>query len=121
MSEVPLYRRVPYGKLLACFQGNHPIIDLGPFVRSLLSLCPSDFPTTKRKGGLAALYGVNRGSHTQPIACHTIGVWGTGGDDVGLIESTKAPQHQSASWSDFWGVFARYRLPCDTELPSASS
>ena len=42
---------------------------------------------------LAALYGVNpRGTHTQLIAYHTIGAWGTGSDDVSLIQSTKAPQ-----------------------------
>ena len=45
----------------------------------------------KEKGGLAALCGVNRGTHTQLIAYHTIGAWGTGSDDVGLIQSTKAP------------------------------
>jgi len=44
---------------------------------------------------LAALGGVNRGTHTQLIAYHTIGAWGTGSDDVGLIQRTKAPWHQS--------------------------
>ena len=39
----------------------------------------------------AALYGANRGTHTQHIAYHTIGVWGAGSDDVGLIQRTKAP------------------------------
>ena len=38
--------------------------------------------------------GVNRGTHTQLIAYHTIGVWGTGGDTVGLIQSTKTPKLQ---------------------------
>ena len=40
---------------------------------------------------MAALGGVHRGTHTQLIAYHPIGVWGTGSDDVGLIKSTKAP------------------------------
>jgi hypothetical protein len=46
----------------------------------------------KEKGDLAALYGVNRGTHTQLNAYHTIGAWGTEGDDVGLIQTTKAPK-----------------------------
>ena len=52
---------------------------------------------TKRKeqGDLAALYGVNRGTHTQLIAYQTIEAWGTGSDDVGFIQSTKAPNHQT--------------------------
>ena len=36
--------------------------------------------------------GVRRGTHTQLIAYHTIGVWGAGSDDVGLIQSTKTPK-----------------------------
>ena len=28
------------------------------------------------------------GTHPQPILYHTIGVWGTGSDDMGLIQST---------------------------------
>ena len=46
----------------------------------------------KEKGDLAALYGVNRGTHTQPIAYHTIGAWCTGSDDMGLIRNNKAPK-----------------------------
>ena len=38
---------------------------------------------------------VYRGTHTQLITHHTIGIWGTGSVDVGLIQSTKAPKHQS--------------------------
>jgi len=30
--------------------------------------------------------------HLQFTAYHTIGVWGTGSDDVGLIQGTKAPK-----------------------------
>ena len=46
--------------------------------------------------GLGRASGVNRGTHTQLIAYHTIGAWGTGNDDVGLIQSTKAPPKPSA-------------------------
>ena len=35
---------------------------------------------------------MNRGTHTQLIAYHTIGAWGTGSDDADLIQSTKAPK-----------------------------
>ena len=42
---------------------------------------------------MAALYSVNRDTHTQLIAYHTIGAWGTGSDDVGLMQSTKVPKH----------------------------
>ena len=40
---------------------------------------------------LNPLGGVNLETHTQLIAYHTIGVWGTGSDDAGLIQRTKAP------------------------------
>ena len=40
----------------------------------------------------SSLCGVNQGTHTQLIPYHTIGAWGTGSDDVGLIQSTKAPK-----------------------------
>jgi hypothetical protein len=50
--------------------------------------------TGRHNQDLGRASGVNRGTHTQLIAYHTIGVWGAGSDDVGLMQSTKAPKHQ---------------------------
>ena len=37
-----------------------------------------------------------RGTHPYLISYHTTGVWCTGSDDVGLMQSTKAPKHLSS-------------------------
>ena len=51
--------------------------------------------TTTRLGGL--LDGPP-GNSVGAYLYHTIEVWGIGGDNVGLIKNTKAPEHQRFLW-----------------------
>ena len=48
---------------------------------------------TTRGGGTAAPLG-RPWSSSVAYLYHTIQAWGIGGDDVGLIQSAKAPKHQ---------------------------
>ena len=56
-----------------------------------------------------------RGTHVQRISKYKIGVWSTGSDDVGLIQSTKAPKQEPAALAAV-ALAAVARNPCGRVL-----
>ena len=53
---------------------------------------------------------MSRGAPPQFISYHTIEVRGTGSDDLGLIQSTKAPKHQSTAFRE-WSMTYHQQWP----------
>ena len=73
MSEVPLYpQRLP--------------------CEALTLSCPKSRPKTRPKTVVGGPLDGSPGNSFVAYLHHTIESWGIGGDDVGLIQSTKAPK-----------------------------
>ena len=46
-----------------------------------------------------------------------MGIWCTGSDDVGLIQSTKAPKHHQSSGPNIWGIRGSSSYELDHLIP----